>query len=158
MASHETTGDDSTFYETARVHDLQQSWSVIARNFYNLGFKHEFGRIRALFGLLIGLLENALLRFFGLINGWGASILWPLVSLVILSLMFGAAYEVIFGLDRFSAFQKSFNITTLIGYSNEYSDGISRALKVSQSIHASISIVIYTVFFGTVISKLSRVR
>lgn len=158
LASHETTGDDSTFYETARVHDLQQSWSVIARNFYNLGFKHEFGRIRAFFGLLFGLLENGLLRFFGLINGWGASILRPLVSLVILSLIFGVAYEFIFDFDRFSAFQKSFNITTLIGYSNEYSEGISRTLKASQSIHASISIVIYTVFFGTVISKLSRVR
>lgn len=158
LGSHEFTGDDGTFYETAKVHDLCQSWSFIAKSAYNLAFPKQLGRLRALFCLLFGLAENGLLRFFGIINGWGASILKPLVSLSSLYFAFSLYYYYKIGGSWFQAAQKSFNITTLVGYSNEYNSDLGSELIISQNIHVVVSIIMYSVFFGTVISKLSRVR
>lgn len=158
LSSHEATGDDTTFYETARVHDLQQSYSVIARHVFNLAFSEDYGRVKAIIGLMLGLLENALLRFFGRLNAWGGSVLRPLVGLVGLQLLFSAIYWFCAQISWHAAFQKSFNITILAGYTLEYGSETKGILLFVQNLHAAISIVIYTVFFGTVISRLSRVR
>lgn len=158
LASHEATGDDASFYETAKVHDLQQSFGRIAKHLNNLLYASEYGRIRAFFGVLFGISENLLLRFFGLINGWGASILKPLVSLITLFVLFSVFYKYGSEMAWLPALQKSFNITILVGYGNEYQETLSRNLKILQNVHAIISIIIYSVFFGTIISKLSRVR
>lgn len=158
LASHETTGDDATFYETAKIHDLQQSFAVIAKNCYNIFSPKDQGRFSAVFGLSFSILENVLLRFFGLINGWGASIIRPLFALAVLFITCSIIYRTVFGLSLEDASQKSFNITILVGYSNEYKDSLISNIVLAQNVHAVVSIVIYTVFFGTIISKLSRVR
>lgn len=158
MLSHESTGDEQNFFEIARTHDLQQSFAKIAKAVFNLIFSEEQGRIRSLLQLMFGVIENLLIRFFGAINGWGISTLRPLSSLVVIYVAFAFFYY--YGdyasLER--AFQKSFNITILAGYSNEYSPDMSGNLVWIQNVQAIVSIVVYTVFFGTVLSKVSRAR
>lgn len=59
------------------------------------------------------------------------------------------------GIDH--AFQKSFDITLLVGYGNQVAASDAR-LSLVQDIHAGIAIILYTMFLSTMISKLSRAR
>lgn len=156
LASHNLVGDDHTFYKTAKLHDLQQSKAKIASNFFELIFSESRGRFAALVSLLLNLAENGLLRVVGLLNGWGSSAFRPLLGIALLWSAFGWAYLHLF--DTAQPWRKSFNITILAGYSNEYVDTITPGLNTAQSFHAVLAVIFYTVFFGTVIAKLSRVR
>jgi len=158
MLNHESTGDEENFYQIARTHDLQQSFAKISKNVFNIVFSEEQGRTRSSFNLIFDVFENLLIRFFGAINGWGMSTLRPLSSLVFLY----STFALIYYLDGHSTFkmawQKSFNITILAGYSNEYSSNLSDRLVNIQNLQAVVSIIVYTVFFGTVLSRVSRAR
>ena len=156
LASHNLVGDDQTFYKTAKLHDLQQSKAKVAYNFYELLFRESKGRLAAFVSLILNVAENGLLRIVGFLNGWGSSAFRPLLCIALLWYTAGLAYSFLFSVDH--PWRKSFNITILAGYSNEYSEIINSNLHLFQSVHAIISIIFYTVFFGTVIAKLSRVR
>tara|TARA_R100000365_G_C2743170_1_gene71876 strand:+ start:725 stop:1849 length:1125 start_codon:yes stop_codon:yes gene_type:complete len=156
LASHNMVGDDHTFYKTAKLHDLQQSKAKIASNFFEFLFSENKGRFAALVSLILNMAENGLLRVVGLLNGWGSSAFRPLLGIALLWYAFGFFYLQFFEVSH--PWRKSFNITVLAGYSNEYVDTITSGLNTVQSLHAIVSVIFYTVFFGTVIAKLSRVR
>ncbi|AKH41191.1 hypothetical protein FHS61_001717 [Altererythrobacter atlanticus] len=156
LSSHDSVGDDYTFYKTAKLHDLQQSKAKIASNIFNILFPEDRSRLSSFFGLIFNLFENLLLRLIGLLNGWGASALRPLIGIAGLWLVSGWGYLHLFGVGQ--PWQKSFNITILAGYSNEYVIGMHNNLAIFQSIHAVLAVIFYTIFFGTIIARLSRVR
>lgn len=156
LSSHNLVGDDKTFYQTAKLHDLQQSKSKISRSIFNIIFSETQGRPSSIASLVSDIVEYTLLRLIGFLNSWGASSIRPLIFLLLSFLAFGFVYSYAFEVVGF--WQKSLNISMLVGYSNEFSYGLSERLRVVQNIQALFSILIYTVFFGTTIAKLSRVR
>lgn len=159
LLGHEEVGDDRTFYRSARLHDLQQSYAKMSRNVYDICFEDLTQRLRALVGLLFNSIENLILRFFGILNGWGASAIRPLMCIVLCYVVFGYLYSTIdLGEPIPNPFQKSFDVTSLVGYGSQTQAGIGPTLSFFQDIHAVIAIVLYTVFFATIVSKLSRVR
>ncbi|WP_346032212.1 hypothetical protein [Erythrobacter westpacificensis] len=156
LSSHDSVGDDHTFYKTAKLHDLQQSKAKIASDLFHVLFPENRNRIASAFGLVFNILENLLLRLIGVLNGWGASALRPLMGIAALWFVAGLAYLHLFEFSQ--PWRKSFNITILAGYSNEYASDLGSNLVLFQSIHAMLAVIFYTVFFGTIIAKLSRVR
>lgn len=159
LLSHETVGDDGTFYLSAKTHDLQESYSKISKDIYGIFFNKGILKISSTFSLFVNLIENIILRFFGFTNGWGSSSTRPFLTLSGLFIIFGFLYSKLPpSFDITNPWQKSFNITTLVGYGNEYSDKVPYELCYIQNIHTILAIFIYTIFFGTIISRLSRVR
>lgn len=79
------------------------------------------------------------------------------MALALCWLVFGLIYQRHhFGVTINKPFQKSFDITFLIGYGNQVTENLN--LSSVQNLQAVISIVVYTVLFATVVSKLSRAR
>jgi uncharacterized protein YjbI with pentapeptide repeats len=157
LLGHQQVGDDHTFYRTARLHDLQGSYAKIAQNIFSICYGPR--RLRSFIVLLVNFLENVILRAFGLLNGWGSSSIRPLLVMLIFFLLFGILYSYLpFGVTIDRPFQKSFDLTTLIGYGNQTAPAEAVTLAVFQDLHALLSMVLYTVFFATIVSKLSRAR
>jgi hypothetical protein len=157
LISHQSVGDEHTFYETVKLHELQRSFSRICHDIYDLAFSPK-SRLSALIRLPTHIVDHFILKAFGYLNNWGSSAVRPLFALLILLAGFGTLYKIV----RFDApidhpWQKSFDITFLAGYGNQISPNDSN-LTLVQDIHAVLAIVIYTVFFATVVSKLSRAR
>jgi hypothetical protein len=99
-----------------------------------------------------------ILRALGWLNGWGESAGRPFVALLACWTLFGLAYARLpFTKSIGAPLQKSFDITFLVGYGEQTAPN-DAVLTFVQDIHALIAIVIYSVFFATVISKLSRAR
>ena len=157
--SHEQVGDDRTFYNTVKTHDLQESFSRISRSLYELFYGEWPSRVRALLAIFALALENIILRFFGVTNGWGASPTRPLIFLAAIWIVFAKIYSRFPEItDPASPYQKSFNITILAGYSNEYAVSNTPCLDFMQNLNVGFAIIFYSVFVGTVISRFSRVR
>jgi len=156
MISHQSTGDEHTYYDIVRLHELQCSIARIAEHIYNVAFS-KGKRVGAFFGLLSSSADYLILRGLGWLNNWGVSASRPCFALGLCWAGFGWLYgRLPFNNPVQRPFQKSFDITFLVGYGNEVT--ADRALGNLQNLHALIAIVIYTVFFATVVSKLSRSR
>lgn len=156
MISHQSTGDDHTYYEIVKLHELQCATARLSEDVYHL--RHSKGkRMRSLFGLLFHGADYLLLWSLGLLNDWGVSASRPCIALTLCWAGFGWLYERIpFDIQVPHPYQKSFDITFLVGYGNQVSaDPLLTGIQNFQTIAA---IVIYTVFFATVVSKLSRAR
>lgn len=157
LLSHEAVGDEHTFYETVRAHELARSFARVCQDLYELGFVSS-RRIKAAFYLPFHLADHLILRAFGWLNDWGASAVKPFLALIGCFLIFGEIYRRIdFSTAVMNPWQKSFDLTLLIGYGNQVAKG-DLSLSLVQNIHATCSVIIYTVFFATIISKLSRAR
>ena len=154
VLSHQETGSDKSFYLAVKYHDKASVQSEIYKSLYDLIFLHN--RFKSIFKLLFSVIEFVSLWIFGQINNWGGSASRPLILLILNTYLFKLIYD-FYNVGNLS-FQKSFNITILAGYSNEYQFGMSDRLIFIQNIQIIISIIIYTVFFSTVVSKLSRAR
>lgn len=158
MLSHGTVGDEHVFYETVKLHELQRYKARMAEDLHNILFEPVGKKVTNLFGLVLHLLNYLLMALFGLTNRWGESVSRP-------CLVFGAIYGAfggIYTLGKFAApiphpWQKSFDITLLVGYGNQVKD-TDAVLSMTQNIHAVLAVIVYTVFFSTMISKLSRAR
>lgn len=158
MLSHATTGDEHTYYETVRLHELQRSSARVAQDAYETVFGLGWRRAVALPRMLLHAFNYAIMRALGALNGWGESAGRPFAALLACWAAFGFVYShASFGKAVAAPFQKSFDITFLVGYGNQVVSS-DRALTFVQDAHACIAIVIYSVFFATVISKLSRAR
>ena len=150
---HSEVGDEREFYRIAKKHDLQSVKADFAKDLFNLWYEYKFLKIIA----LVSSSANFLLMYaLGFLNGWGRSILRPLVALLILFLFFMVAYGLFFHQNDYAL--KSFNITILLGYGNEMEEIMPLGLRLSQVIHAIAAIFLYSILVGTIIAKMSRVR
>lgn len=158
MLSHATVGDEHVYYRTVELHELQRNRARLHEDWYHLRFSPGRPRRRAIWHAPLQALNLALMWFFGLTNGWGESVSQP-------SMLFGAVYAVfgtIYAVAPFSPsvahpWQKSFDITLLIGFTN-HNHVDQWALTLVQDVHAIFAVILYTIFFSTLISKLSRTR
>ncbi|WP_158298538.1 MULTISPECIES: anti-phage Hailong system effector protein HalA [unclassified Sphingobium] len=159
LYSHEEVGDDETYYQTAKLHDLQQMRAKIAKDFYLLIFGKNFWQ--RLSGILIipHIAEMILLVIFGLTNGWGSTILRPVLGLVGSFFIFGCIYSYwdVKEADQYF-WQKSFDIATLAGYGNQVNINQSAHLRMVEGTQLLVSILFYTVFFATAVARNSRSR
>lgn len=101
--------------------------------------------------------DYAILWALGLLNKWGVSASRPFLALIVCWIGFGYIYENLsFSVEVNRPYQKSFDITFLVGYGNQVST--DAGLTIMQNVNVVVAIVIYTVCFATVVSKLSRAR
>ena len=158
MLSHATTGDEHTYYETVRLHELQRSSARVAQDAYDFVFGSGQKRAAAVPAMILHAFNHGIMRCLGALNAWGESAGRPLMALLACWAAFGLVYSRPWFAKPISApFQKSFDITFLVGYGNQVAPK-DFALTMLQDAHALIAIIIYSVFFATVISKLSRAR
>lgn len=158
MISHQVVGDEHTYYATVRLHELQCSTSRICYDCFDFLFSKTVNKTVAFVRLLLHTVDYVILRSFGWLNKWGSSVSQPCLVLATSFLLFGLIYrKAVFDQPISRPFQKSFDITLLVGYGNQvrYEDHL---LTIVQDVQALMSVVIYSVFFATVISKLSRAR
>lgn len=158
MISHQTVGDEHTYYSTVKAHELQSSIARMARQVYGIVFERWSTKFQMLFGLLLEALNYIILSLFGWLNKWGQSVSQPCIALLACYLIFGLIYQrAQFSKTIETPFQKSFDITIIAGYGSqiESSDPLIATL---QDVHVVIAIAIYSVFFATLVSKLSRAR
>jgi hypothetical protein len=158
MLSHATVGDEHVYYRTVELHELQRNRARAQEDWYHIRFSPWPSKLRAIWNAPFHVLNLVLMWIFGLTNGWGESVSQP-------SVLFGAVYAVfgaIYALVPFSApithpWQKSFDITLLIGFTNHNCPD-EWPLTLVQDVQAVLAVILYTVFFSTLISKLSRTR
>jgi hypothetical protein len=159
LYSHELVGDDKTYYDTARLHDLQQTKSRISESYFNLRFASGFlNRLRGLV-VIFWLLEWLLLWLIGIINAWGSRLLQPLLVLLLSAILFGFLYQGMPSGDGIvNPWQKTFDIATLAGYTNQSNASQSVHLRFFENLQLAVSIFLYTIFFSTAVARLSRTR
>lgn len=75
LYSHEEVGDDKTYYETAKLHDVQQIRSKIAVAYYNLIFGDCYKQRTSGLSIIPQFFEMLILKALGKINKWGSSLL-----------------------------------------------------------------------------------
>jgi len=157
LLSHETTGDEHTFFETVKIHELTRSIARACQDLYDAIFEPS-RRWQSLCKLPWHLFDHFLLKAFGWLNNWGSSVVRPFVALSGCLGIFGFIYKYAHFSKKINhPFQKSFDITLLVGYGNQVDLG-DKTLTIVQNTHVVMSLIIYTVFFATIVSKLSRAR
>lgn len=159
LASHKEVGDDDTFYESARLHDLQQAKAKLRRDWHRLWFgKGVCGKLRGL-SIIPHLLETCILCILGIANDWGATLLRPVMALCLTFIAFALVYRFVPILGAGDNYlQKSFDITTLAGYGNQVAKDQSIPLRIVEGAQLLISILLYTTFFSTAVTRNSRAR
>ncbi|KQV64090.1 pentapeptide repeat-containing protein [Caulobacter sp. Root343] len=157
MLSHANVGDEHVYYRTVGLHELQRNLARLGEDWYNIRYKTGSRRWKAIRGAPFHALNLALMWIFGLTNSWGESVSRPSVLFAAIYVIFGAVYAFSpFSPSVDHPWQKSFDITLLIGFTNHGT--APWPLSVVQEIHGLFAVALYTVFFSTLISKLSRTR
>jgi hypothetical protein len=153
-------GDEEAFYDAVKTFQLQHASSMAA---------HAKGVIRtnsffsasgslAFITVLRWQLERVLLEVIGALNDWGASVMKPILASLVSLFIFGILYHTFCSPTKLaSAFQRSYDIAMLAGYTNYGSESDSITILV-QNVQLLISIVLYSVTFATIVNRLSRVR
>jgi hypothetical protein len=159
LSSHEVVGDDKTYYETARLHDIQQTRARISQGFYELCYGQGFWTHLKGVTFLFWCLELMLLWLIGVVNGWGSSLLRPLLAVLLSFVLFAFIYQAMPVADLINQpWQKSFDITTLAGYANQSLSTQSLHVRLAVGLQLSISVFLYTIFFSTAVARLTRSR
>lgn len=159
LCSHEEVGDDKTYYATAKLHDLQQIKAKIYKRLYLAIFKPNISNILSTLFVVTGLIELVILNILGFANNWGETILRPVILLILSFILFSYIYKYLCLHSSCEAyFQKSFDLTTIAGYTNQVNIKQSERLRITEGIQLVISIVLYTIFFATVVARGSRSR
>ncbi|WP_218847387.1 hypothetical protein [Sphingomonas sp. R3G8C] len=158
MLSHQSAGDEHNFYETVKLHELQRAKARISKDIFDIIFGSFKLKLISSLRFFLHFVDYYILRIFGFINNWGGSASQPLIFLFCCFFLFGFLYKYI-NLDSIvnHPFQKSFDITFLVGYTDQTKD-ISDKLRLFQDFHVICSVSIYSIFFATIVSKLSRSR
>jgi Pentapeptide repeats (9 copies) len=158
MLSHAAVGDEHIYYKTVRLHELQRCSARIAQDIFELVHGKLSRKFLAVLRLPFNGLDYLLMRLLGLTNAWGDSVSRPCALLTGVFAAFGVIYALVpFETDIARPFQKSFDITLLVGYGNQVAAADTH-LSLVQDVHAGAAIILYTVFLSTMISKLSRAR
>lgn len=153
LESHENVGDDRTYYDTARLHDLQQVSARISESWFELRFG---ARSRGL-QLFFLIFEWILLSIIGFSNSWGASLLRPLIALILTSAAFSFLYQHLLTAHS-NPWQRAFDIGSLVGYGNAANELQPLLLRELEGLQLIICIFFYTIFFSTAVARFSRAR
>lgn len=158
ILSHAAVGDEHIYYRTVRLHELQRCSARFAQNAHELVHGNVGRKFGSALKIPFNLLDYLLMSLLGLTNAWGDSVSRPCTLLAGMFATFGLLYAFLpFKTIITHPFQKSFDITLLVGYSNQAADA-DKYLALLQDAHAVAAILLYTVFLSTMISKLSRAR
>jgi uncharacterized protein YjbI with pentapeptide repeats len=160
-------GDEDAFYDAVKTFMLQNATSEMAsktlgklelKTLNKRGMSGCFKSLCLSFQWFAWLLEREVLRIFGAINRWGASVTRPVGCMLVSFLVFSLIYEM-FATTTISAgpIQKSFDISILAGYSNYHKEE-NIETYIMQNIQIIISVIFYALFFSTIINRVSRVR
>ena len=158
MLSHQSTGDEHTYYKTVCLHELQCAKERMSKDVFGALFTPGVRRVSSVAKLVFHFFDYLILQSLGWLNRWGLSPSVPCFALAACWVGFAQVYQ----RGGFSPaiehpMQKSFDITFLVGYGNQTAPS-DPGLTLVQDAHALIAIIIYTVFFATIVSKLSRAR
>lgn len=159
LYSHERVGDDPTFYETAKRHDLQQSKARWHELWYRGLSRNKWHHYLLLLMLPAVTIEQALLRGLGLLNGWGSHLFRPLFGLVVTTVIFALLYQHLpLGEVIDAPWQKAFDISNVAGYGSQANNSQPVLLRRIEGLQLILSILFYTVFFSTAVARNSRAR
>lgn len=151
-------GDEDAFYNCVRTFQLQHATSQMASARLRLRDRSLglWTRSGAALAWVTWLGERELLRSIGCINGWGSSVIRPMLWIFGCIVAFSGIYSVSSTLLNVHPLQRSFDIAIIAGYTLY---GTEESLVTAiQDIQLIISVVLYAVFFSTVVNRLSRVR
>lgn len=158
MLSHSSVGDERTYYQTVKMHELQRCEANIGECLYRFGFGSPVEKILAVFTFVLELAGYLTMVLLGFINKWGESVSRPAIILAATAAVFSQIYSrADFRTEIVRPLQKSFDITLLIGYGNQAVPA-DTGLSMVQNLHAAIALLVYTMFLTTLVSKLARVR
>jgi len=153
-------GDEDAYYDSVKCFQLQHATSQIS----SIDLKFLKNRLKFHNMLILRIArsiwwcEREVLRLAGFVNGWGISAVRPLVIAIVMFAVFGFFYNFLpTSLSSVSPWQRSYDIAIVAGYSL-YGDENIFCAKVVQNLQIFVSIIIYTIFFSTVVNRLSRVR
>jgi hypothetical protein len=159
LDSHERVGDDQTFYDTAKVHDIQQIKAKWYRFLYHGLYPKKWYNIFQLSLLPAVLCERVLLQGMGAVNGWGSQLFRPLLGLILTTFVFGLIYKYVpLGEIVLNPWQKAFDISNIAGYGSQSKNEQPELLRKVEGIHLVAAILFYTVFFSTAVARNSRAR
>jgi hypothetical protein len=158
LNSNQSAGDDIAFYKTAKVNDVQQTKARIFESIYYLLYEKE-DKLSNLIKFFYWTLEIITLYCIGWINGWGSSLFRPFFLNLISFYVFYWVYRLLPNLGSIShPIGKSFDISVLAGFSNQSQLNQTSLLSSIQNIQLIISIMFYTIFLSTAVSRFSRSR
>ncbi len=153
-----STGDEDSFYKACKAfiqatcrYKFERAWRPGNR-------KDGIARRRYTPKLFAAIFEIVLIRLIASINKWGESVIRPLIFLALCFFVFSGVYFAL-GFEPFpGSIRKSFEITSVAGYTRGASAEPTKALLVTEWLNLVSAIVFYTVFFSTIVSKICRVR
>lgn len=149
-------GDEEAFYEACRVYarsNLQYSYAI---QIIKIKDKEGVVAKRNWVKIIYAFLEMYLIEIIALVNGWGARILRPLFVMIGIWIIFSITYIWSGGTVSASLF-KSLDITLVAGYTRAVSTDVSKT-TILECVHLFVSIFVYTIFFGTIVARISKVR
>lgn len=154
-------GDEIAFYEAVKTFQIQHAKFRVSDFLYR-STKSEiktWERTKLKFWAFTWKIEQNILRLFGFMNDWGASVVKPIYLSIINMTIFIIIYHFVpssIGNEE-SPFQRAFDISILAGYTNYGSETFTGAL-ICQNIQILLSIILYSITFATILNRLSRVR
>lgn len=151
-------GDEKAFYEACRCFVISSAAHGLRAALYPGIDKNGRNRWPSPFKVSTAILEIGCLYTFGWLNRWGASVARPLLMLVGTFILFSLIYTYSSTHDLLSGFSKSFEITSIAGYTRGATSEPSALMRLTEWANLSAAIVCYTVFFATAVAKIARVR
>lgn len=157
--SHKITGDDDSFYRSCKIYTLQSIRSKIHRvpkfptKWADIATEQIKRKTRYFY-----LFEYIIMYTFGQCNRWGSSASLPLVLLALNWLAFSVVYFLGLEYSLVESISKSFEISSIAGYTKGATSTDFGAERTLEWLNLSISIILYTIFFATTTTKVSRVR
>ncbi len=163
------TGEEQTYYEAAKVADLQSlrarrverqynaSYTIRKRSFYSLLKYVEWLYHYSIFFAL--LIETAIINSFGFINAWGASIFRVFLTGVFMLIGFSAVYYNIGYCKTYTdSLITGFDITLLIGYTKHETKDLPIHQQLLFASNGLLGLIWYAIVVPTIVNKISRVR
>lgn len=158
--NHKVVGDENTFYESCRGYIMQSCRANIHDKIYRVLLKGSSFRKRSISAMeAMGALgELSILWLFGTCNAWGRSVTRPLGGLLVTFGGFAVAYAWFLGLDWVHSWERALDVTTIAGFTRSVIKADTGALLWVSWANLITAIMFYTVFFATVVAKISRNR
>lgn len=158
--NHKIMGDEQNFYEACKTYILQSSKAKI---FDHASAVLDSGatirnKLKSTWNLIGSLIELSILFSFGASNNWGGSVARPLGGIAltfgIFAILYGSLYEV----SPSEAIERAFDITMIAGFTRSVTASDSGSILYASWLNLISAILFYTVFFATVVAKISRTR
>lgn len=158
--NHKGVGDENTFYDACRGYIIQSCRANIYDKLYTVCNRKSSATTRLIsaFGALGAIAELSILWIFGTCNAWGRSVSRPLGGLLVTFGGFAIGYGWITGLGLAASLGRAIDVTTIAGFTRSVTPADSGALLWASWVNLIIAIMFYTVFFATVVAKISRNR